>query len=232
LREIQQDFLYLYEKPRPPLDRPRAGWVHVHSWRDDWGRIELPLFGPHQAANAAVALATLDVLGDAGVVVGRDDVVRGWSAAKMPARVELIESSPYLIIDGAHNPASATALAETIHQCFPPGPRTLVFGTTRDKDLAAQLARLSGTFDRAIATQYRHNPRAVPVDEVASALAAFSNWSVDRADGPAEAIEKARAITPADGLIAVTGSLFLAAETRAEVLGIPPAPVPALRVSR
>jgi dihydrofolate synthase/folylpolyglutamate synthase len=231
LREIQQEFIYLYEQPRPPLDRPQAGWVHVHSWRDEWGRIELPLFGPHQASNAAVALATLDVLGDAGVVVDREAVIRGWSSAHLPARVELVERSPYLIIDGAHNPASASALADTVRLCFPPGPRTLVFGTTRDKDLPGQLARLSDTFDRVIATQYRHNPRATPVDEVAQALSAWPEGSVDRAEGPAEAIERARAITPPDGLIAVTGSLFLAAEARAEVLGIPPAPAPALRSS-
>ena len=78
---------------------------------------------------------------------------RGWPSAattwpgasptlKWPARVEILGHRPCLVIDGAHNGASAVALAETLRTCFPPTRRTLVFGTTRDKDLQGQLQAL------------------------------------------------------------------------------------------
>ena len=68
---------------------------------------------------------------------------------------------PWLVIDGAHNGASAVALADTLLTCFPPTPRTLVFGTTRDKDLEGQLRALIPLFDVIIATRYVENPRSV-----------------------------------------------------------------------
>src|SRR5262249_7394582 len=97
--------------------------------------------------------------------------------------------------------------------------RTLVFGTTRDKDLKGQLkALLSGT-QCLIASRYVENPRSVPPEEVARAVRALGGPPVVITHDPAEALAAARAKTPRDGLICVTGSLFLAAESRAVLLG-------------
>ena len=96
------------------------------------------------------------------LAVGRDDVARGFATLKWPARVEILGHRPLLVIDGAHNGASAVALADTLRTCFPPTRRTLVFGTTRDKDLRGQLQALLPMFDEVIATRYRREP-AVPV---------------------------------------------------------------------
>ncbi len=218
LYSVDTDFGFRYLAPTQPLDRPTPGRVAVQTWRSDWGPLDLPLLGPHQAHNAAVALASLDALAAQGLVVDAEAVSRGFAVMQWPARVEVFGNNPTIVVDGAHNIASARALAETLKTCFPPGPRTLIFGTTRDKDLKGQLAALLPLFDVCIATRYLENPRAVPVEEVAAAIHESSELPVISRDGPADALTAARQNTPTDGLICVAGSLFLAAETRALLL--------------
>lgn len=223
-REIGEDFHLAYQPPTQPLRRPSRGTVRVRTWARDWGTIDLPLFGAHQARNAAVALAALDALGESGPTVGPDDVRRGFATLRVPARVELMGEVPWLVVDGSHNVASAMALAETLRDCFPKAPRTLVFGTTRDKDLRGQLRVLLPGTETVIATRYVENPRATPPTEVAEAVLELSGKVAIVTVEPAEALAVARRETPEDGLICVTGSLFLAAETRDVILGRTPMP--------
>jgi dihydrofolate synthase/folylpolyglutamate synthase len=224
LRAIDVDFDYQYAPPVSPISEPTGGRVTVRTWGRDWGTLNVPLLGPHQAHNVATALATLDALAEQGLDVGREAVVRGFQNLTWPARVEVLGRAPWLVIDGAHNVASAEALAETLPLCLPPGPRTLVFGTTRDKDLRGQLRALLPRFDRVIATRYVENPRAVPPEAVSAAVEALGGPEALLAANPAEALALARAITPTEGLICVTGSLFLAAEARAHLLGLESTP--------
>jgi dihydrofolate synthase / folylpolyglutamate synthase len=222
LREIDVDFQYDYAAPRPPLVRPTPGRVEVTTWRRHWGPLALPLLGAHQAHNAAVALASLDVLAECGLEVGPEAVARGFAALRWPARVEVLGESPWFVIDGAHNPASAEALAEALLSCFPPTRRTLVFGTTREKDVAGQLRALLPLFDIVIATRYVENPRSVRPEEIVATIEALDGPPAWIAADPAEALATARRVTSSDELICVTGSLFLAAEARALVLGQEP----------
>ena len=131
-----------------------------------------------------------------------------------PARVEVVGRSPWIVIDGAHNVASAQALAETLRTCFPDVPRTLIFGTTREKDLLGQLRSLLPLFGEVIVTRYLENPRSVPPEEIANAVSSEGGPPPRAAGSPAEALRIARDCTPEKGLVCVTGSLFLAAETR------------------
>jgi dihydrofolate synthase / folylpolyglutamate synthase len=220
LRQLDVDFTYDPISPYPPLHRPTPGFVETRTWRTDWGRINLPLLGAHQAHNAALALAALDLLAEVHPQLGvdRNDVIRGFAALRWPARVEVLGQEPWLVIDGAHNAASAAALADTLLTCFPPTPRTLVFGTTRDKDLEGQLRALIPLFDVIIATRYVENPRSVAPETIAAATMDLAGCSAQIALDPAEALELARRMTSRYGLICVTGSLFLAAEARAIVL--------------
>ncbi len=231
LRQINVDFRYESFDPTPPLDGPTRGRVAVRTWRTDWGLLDVPLLGRHQAHNTAVALAGLDALAEAdpGLTVDREAVVRGFANLRWPARVEVMGRDPWLVIDGAHNVASAAALAETLQNCFPRTSRTLVFGTTRDKDLEGQLRALLPLFDTRIATRYVQNPRAVLPEETAAAALALDGRAMLVTQDPAEALEAALSLTPPDGLICVTGSLFLAAEARAIVLAREPTPLSAQR---
>jgi dihydrofolate synthase / folylpolyglutamate synthase len=220
LYEVGTDFSYDYSPPSPPLLRPTSGCVSVRTWRSSWGPKDVPLLGAHQALNTAVALASLDALADQGLDVRPEAVARGLANISWPARVEVVGQSPWLVIDGAHNVASAEALADTLRTCFPSTPRTLVFGTTRDKDLPGQLRALLPLFDEVVATRYLENPRSVPPEEVSEAVLSLSGRPAWIAPEPSLALAAARRLTPPEGLIAVTGSLFLAAESRALVLGL------------
>ena len=219
LRQIGRDFSYDYQRPTQPMDRPAAGRVQVRTWARDWGEVELPLLGKHQAHNAALAMATLDVLAEQGIEVGPQAVARGFASMQWPARIEVLGREPWLVIDGAHNVASARALADTLRDSFPDCPRTLVFGTTRDKDLRGQLEALLPQFDVVVATKYVENPRAVPPEDILEEVHALDGRRCELARDPGEALALARALTSPSGLICVTGSLFLAAETRSLVLG-------------
>jgi dihydrofolate synthase / folylpolyglutamate synthase len=227
LHELGTDFGFEAIPPDQPVTRPTPFRVAAWTWRTDWGTFELPLLGPHQAHNAAVALAGFDVLAEVQprLAVSRDDVVRAFAELTWPARVEILGHRPLLIIDGAHNGASAVALADTLRTCFPPTRRTLVFGTTRDKDLQGQLQALLPLCDEIIATRYVENPRSLSPETIASAVLMLSGRTAHIAAEPAEALDMARRVTPPDGLICVTGSLFLAAETRAVVLHHQPSPM-------
>ena len=224
LRELDRDFRYQYEPPPTPLTRPAAGRVHVNTWRTDWGEIDLPLLGPHQAGNVAVALASLDVLAERGWNVGRDAVVRGFATLRWPARVEVLGEAPWLVVDSSHNVASAEALASTLQTCFPATRRTLIFGTSRDKDLRGQLQALVPLFDQVIVTRYLENPRSVAPEEIARMIEELDGRVAIATAGPAEALAVARQRTGSDGLICVTGSIFLAAEARALILNEEAAP--------
>ncbi len=220
LRELDSDFWYEAVPPAAPLVGPTAGTVTARTWRTDWGTLALPLLGAHQAHNAALALAGLDLLAELepSLAVTRSDVIEGFSTLRWPARVEVLGQQPWLVIDGAHNAASAAALAATLQTCFPPSRRTLIFGTSRDKDLEGQLRELLPAFDDVIATRFVENPRSVPPESIADCILELTGSPAHVAAEPAEAIELARRLTTPDGLICVTGSLFLAAEARAIIL--------------
>ena len=182
--------------------------------------MDLSLLGPHQAHNAAIALASLDLLAevDPRLAVSRDAAAQGLGTLRWPARVEILGENPCLIVDGAHNVASAEALAETLRTSFPTTLRTLVFGTTREKDMRGQLQALLPLFDVVIATRYVENPRSVPAEEVAQTVREIDGRDATIAPDPAAALDLARRLTPPSGIICVTGSLFLAAEARALLL--------------
>jgi dihydrofolate synthase/folylpolyglutamate synthase len=224
IRELGPDFTFAHFPPDRPLTRPSGGTVGVRTWRRQWDPLRVPLLGPHQAHNAAVALATLDVLAEAGHEVTFAEVERGFARLSVPARVEVLGERPWLVIDGAHNVASAAALAATLRFCLPAGPRTLVFGTTRDKDLVGQLRELIPLFGPSIATRYVGNPRSVPPEDVAEAMERLTDRPSWIAADPAQALALARELTPREGLICVTGSMFLAAEARAVLLGLEAVP--------
>ena len=219
--QLDADFHFDYQPPVLPLDRPTPGSITARTWARDWGTVRLPLLGKHQGQNAAVALACFDALAERGVAdVGPAAVAQGFAGLTWPARVEVLGERPWLVVDGAHNVASAEALADTLRTNFPPTERTLVFGTTREKDLPGQLAALLPLANTLVVTRYIENPRSVEPDEIAAAARAIVGDSlpIHRASDPAEALAVARRVTPASGLICVTGSLFLAAEARAHVL--------------
>ncbi|BDG06166.1 bifunctional folylpolyglutamate synthase/dihydrofolate synthase [Anaeromyxobacter oryzae] len=171
------------------------------------GRIALA--GAHQRANAALAAAALRALGAAGVEVGEDAIAAGIAGARWPGRLEELGG---VLLDGAHNPQGAAALAAALPALRPGRPVELVFGVLADKDHAGMLGALAPAV-RRLHLVAPASPRARPAAEL-QALAAARGVAADvHADLPA-ALACARAAAGPDGVVCVAGSLYLVGEAR------------------
>lgn len=186
--------------------------------------IELGLLGRHQAANAAVALATLAELRAQRWQIPEADIRRGLAEVRSPARIEVISRRPTIVVDAAHNVASIEALLETLDETFQSSHRLLIFGTTQEKDVRGMLQLLLPRFDEVILTRYLNNPRAVDVAELKSLAAEISPTPIHLCPDPAAAWNLARQLSTPEHLVCVTGSFFLAAEMRSEIARSPRAP--------
>ena len=98
---------------------------------------------------------------------------RGLAGVRWPARVEVIAERPAIVLDTAHNVPSAEALVRTLREIVPRrrGAKRVVFAVSSDKQYAEMLRVLAGYFDHFHLTTYGHNPRCVPPEKLAAALA-------------------------------------------------------------
>lgn len=180
--------------------------------------LHLPLLGRHQLENAATAALAVEALREQGVDVSASQIERGLAGVRWPARLEVLRERPLLVVDGAHNAESARRLREALAEEAPGRRAILVVGASRDKDVAGMAAELAPAAKCVIATSSRH-PRALPAEAVAAGFAE-QGVAVTVISTVAEAVDAALAGAEADDVICVAGSLFVAAEARAHVLGI------------
>jgi dihydrofolate synthase / folylpolyglutamate synthase len=176
---------------------------------------DLGLTGDHQLQNAALATATaaaLDVDGPA--------IARGLRATIWPARFERVRGRPPIVLDGAHNGASAEALARTLRRERGGRRLALVVGVNRDKDAGAVLAPLIRVASSVIVTRST-SLRAADPAAVARVAARGMRTAVTTAPDARTALAAARAAAGPDGLVCVAGSLALAADART-ALGLRP----------
>jgi len=184
----------------------------------------LPLLGAHQVKNAATAVACTNALRP-GVSQERYEpeptwITEGLASVRWPCRIEVLREDPLLIVDGAHNRDSARRLAETLVEYFACDRALFVIGCGSDKDIDGLAEELSRLAARVIAVRANH-PRAMDPQRIAEA---FGRRNVDAeiVENVPDGVERALAAT-SDGaltLICVAGSLFVAAEARAHVLGV------------
>lgn len=215
LKQVHSDYTYDESIGAFDSNGVRPAVIDVRTWKSDWDSVRVPFLGPHQAENAALALAVLDRLADLGLSVSRGSVDRGWNGLEMSARVEVTTiGGTQIVVDGAHSPASAEALASTLDRHFAPveGKRVLVFGTTREKDMNGQLQALLPRFDEVVVTRYTNNPRARCLDETCRAVTDLGYRVTHVEDRPEGALRTAIREAGSQGRVVVTGSLFLAAE--------------------
>ena len=182
------------------------------------GRFTIPLPGAHQLENAAIAIECCKRLAAQGMQIGFDAVKRGIEAAFIPARTEILSREPLVILDGSHNEGSTRALAAFLQNHPTSKKRTAVIGLMADKDIDAVLSHLLPVFDSVIAVT-PSNPRALPAKELAQRIAARGN-PCDFVDAPRLGIDKAFAeLYHNCGELIVCGSLYLAADVRAYLIG-------------
>ena len=172
----------------------------------DYGPVRLALRGDHQIQNAVVAVRLLETLDTAGLRVPAAAVRSGLDSARWPGRLDLrtLRDGRRVLVDGAHNPSGASALAKYIGREWPRG-LPLVFGAMRDKDLPGMLTDLAALARPLVLTQ-APGSRAASVTELAAAASAVGAAPVLEPDLD-HALERAWSM---DTTVVVAGSLYLA----------------------
>jgi dihydrofolate synthase/folylpolyglutamate synthase len=172
----------------------------------------LPLLGQHQLSNAAFALTALELLATRGFPWDEEELRQGWARLYWPGRAEVLQESPLVVIDTAHNEDKVAALAATVRDSLPFRRMALVFGASMDKDAQAMLRCLLPWNPRLFATQAR-SERALPSSLL---LQWGSSMGMEGEAIPrvAEAVQRALAWSEPDDLILVTGSTYVAGEGR------------------
>jgi dihydrofolate synthase / folylpolyglutamate synthase len=198
-----------------------TGWdgivVEAHTPSRRLEGLRVGLLGGHQANNAAVALAVLDALAERwGMAVDEATLRRGLSEARWPGRLEVLDGSSIglrrVLLDGAHNPAGAAALARALTELGVRRP-TIVFGAMRTKRVSAVLRALAPLDPRFVFTRVddpgAHDPRTLA-----------GTWRRVSGRPSRTAPEPARAMALADGdPVVVAGSLYLVGAIRGMLTG-------------
>lgn len=184
--------------------------LDIHGLRATYPGILLPLIGRHQAENAAAAVAALEALADTGAPHAL--VAQGLSRVSWPGRIEVAQESPMVILDGAHNPQAAGALAQTLRELLAGRRIHMLLGMSADKDTQA-LARILGPLASSITcTQSRH-PRALDPALLAERVRPYCSDVHVIADCADASTYVLNAIEPDDALL-ITGTFFLVGALR------------------
>ncbi len=185
----------------------------------EYADIFLPLYGTHQASNAAVALAAVEAF--AGVKLDEELVRQGFASVESPGRIEVLHRDPTLIVDAAHNPHGAHALAKTLQNEFDFESIFGVLAILGEKDVHGVLLELEPIIDRLVVTQSTSS-RALPVDELYQrAVEVFGVERVFQENDLRSAIVYAleqctlvNQVSEGVSAVVVTGSVVTAGETR------------------
>jgi dihydrofolate synthase/folylpolyglutamate synthase len=176
------------------------------------GPVAVPLraAGRFQRTNFALAAAAAEAfLGrapDAGAVE------RAAAETLISGRVEVVARDPLTVYDGAHNPAGARVLAESLDEVLGGRrPRLAVIGVLEDKDAAGMLAELLPGFDRVVFTRSQ-NPRSLSPATLASLAEQLHGPPAEIVAEPREAVARARSLAGRDGAVLATGSIYLVAD--------------------
>jgi dihydrofolate synthase/folylpolyglutamate synthase len=218
LIQLGIDFEFTYRPPRTLESAPARGQMDF-SYRglgeeQKLNDLELNLAGAHQAANAAVGIATIAELRRQDWDISDVAIRQGLTQVRWPARIEVLSRRPTVVLDAAHNVASIEALVRVLDQSFSIPARVLVFATSRDKDVSGMLRVLLPKFEDVIFTRYWNNPRAMPPSELDALAAQMSPTRRHLCADAATAWKLASQLATPDHLICITGSFFIAAEMR------------------
>ena len=178
------------------------------------GSLRVGLPGRHQRANAALALAAIDELRRQGLNLPMDAVARGLAGVRWPGRLEMIEGEGHaaVLLDGAHNPAGARALEAYLAEELAGRRLVLLFGAMRDKAVEEIAEILFSRFAAVVLTRPNQKRAASPA--ALAEAAGHLNRCVREIEDVAAAFRAASALAGPDGVVVVSGSLYLVGEVR------------------
>ncbi len=173
--------------------------------------LEIPLAGQHQLENATLALAALEMLRNQGISWDEQALRKGLRNVRWPARIDVVEHNPTIVVDGAHNADSMEKLLLALHDSFALHRLIVVLSLTRDKDLVG-IARALAQVDVVVLTRMV-NPRAATIESMQEAFTEHApHVEIYTAQDSRAAMNLALDLAGSSDLICATGSLYLAGE--------------------
>jgi dihydrofolate synthase/folylpolyglutamate synthase len=190
----------------------------VNPWGPRAG-VEVGMMGAHQCDNALLALTAAEAF--TGAPIRAAAVTAALGAVRVPGRFGIIGTNPVVVLDGAHNPAAATALRWTVEENFASvTPRILLCGTLVGRDPVEFLDQVGVRSADLVVTTEPASPRAMPADALAAVVRGFE-VPVTPVRRPAQALSAAVTAAGRRGLVVATGSLYLVDPLRAAALTRP-----------
>jgi len=194
-------------------DLPTCYQVDVKSEFGTLENLQLSMPGEHQTRNATLAVVASQLLVQHGFEIGEQQIRDGLQSANCPLRIEIMDRSPLVIIDAAHNAASIAALCDTL-KSVSVTRRHVIFATSRDKEVDSLLSILNEYFDQFWLTRYSNNPRTVTLEELEEIASKVLTKPWSLVSDPRSALRLIAETAQPDELVCVTGSFFLAAEAK------------------
>ena len=186
---------------------------HFTVWTPErvYAGLEIPLAGQHQLENATLALATLDMLRKIGISWDERALREGLRKMRWPARIDVVEHHPTIVVDGAHNADSMEKLMQALRDSFAFHRLIVVLSLFRDKDLVG-IARALQHADIVVLTRMV-SPRAATVEQMQEIFAKHApHAEIHTADDSRAAMGLAVGLAGDNDLICATGSLYFAGE--------------------
>jgi dihydrofolate synthase / folylpolyglutamate synthase len=204
------EFSYRFESSRMLGPHNRVCLTTANS---KFEHLAVPLIGEHQAINCGLALAVIDRLKQRGLPINDARAMEGLARTTISGRMEMLSTTPRVVVDGAHNAASLDAMMRAIGQHIPYDSMVVVFGCCADKDVSGMLERVTHGADKVIFTRV-DNIRSADPNELAMRYTELYGKMAQVAPTLNEALAIAyRAVTKED-LICVTGSFYLVGEAK------------------
>jgi dihydrofolate synthase/folylpolyglutamate synthase len=192
--------------------RNAAGTFSYYGIETTWHHLETGLSGRHQVDNAALVLAACEILSKRGARISLDHIKAGLLKNRWPGRLEVVATTPRIILDGAHNFIAARNLARFLSTNYKDRKITMVIGILDDKPYRAMLNCLLPTANRVILTRAKINRAMEP--EMLEPIAKKITPGVTIIPDVKQALEHAIKTASGDNVICVAGSLYVVGEAK------------------
>lgn len=179
------------------------------------------LIGQHQAINTAVVLGVMNRLNEAGFSISEKAIHEGLRKVNWPGRMEIVGHHPAILLDSAHNGESGKWLRQNIETMFLQRPIVLVYGSKPNKDIDSTLSEIIPVADFLVLTRSAYPATVDPDQLIDFARRAGFNGEVEAIADLDAAINRAKELAGSEGLVCVTGSMFIVGEVRT-LLGLEP----------
>lgn len=188
------------------------GIIFYANGNREYKNLKLNMRGSYQIMNALTALKAIEILVEEGINIENSSIYEGFATAEWPGRFEIIQSEPYILLDGGHNIQGIEVLTSALKKYFPDKKIRIVCGMLRDKEYNRMIEKLGEVSSDFIAVR-ANSPRALSADELKSAIV-VKGKNAKAAESIHEGVVKALKITKKEEVLVFCGSLYMIGEVR------------------